>query len=255
MVAAHVARAQAREATELERDEPPVVAEQLVAAGAGEPDLHVSAHEAEDVPRRKAAAVRLVERPHHREEVVEQLACVDHELVVLGPVASASARASGSSFSSSSSSDVNPSEYVCRSEWPDSASKPTIALESSPPESEHAIGTSARLQRETASASAARSRSTHASRSAAVVRLEREPVPAASLGLARLEVDLERMARRQALDTREDRVPSGDEAERQVVPEARRGRGRGRFRERAAMLRAPMRARALRRADGRSREA
>ena len=209
VVAADVARAQARQATELERDEAPVVPEQLVAAGAGERDLHVAAHEAEDVPRGKAAAVRLVERPHHREEVVEQLACVDHELVVRRAVALRER--------------TRERELVQR-----------VVLVGREPERVRAQVGVARLREQAhdgARVEPARERARDrdvgeapardrcGKRGAqpldprvaveAVVRLEREPVPAAGLGLARLEVDLERMARRQALDTREDRLAPG----------------------------------------------
>ena len=59
-------------------------------------------------------------------------------------------------------SEKDPTETV-RTDAPASASAPTIADESSPPESEQAIGTSARVQRPTASRNPPRRRSGHSS--------------------------------------------------------------------------------------------
>ena len=84
MVAAHIAAAKRAQPCPLERDEAAIVAEELVAAGPGQADLHVLGHEAVDVPGGKPAAVRLVERPDHLQEIVEQLVRVDDRLVVVG---------------------------------------------------------------------------------------------------------------------------------------------------------------------------
>ncbi len=87
VVAAHVAAAKRPQSRLLERDEAAIVAEELVAAGPRQADLHVLGHEAVHVPGGKPAAVGLVERPDHLQEIVEQLVRVDDRLVVVGPPA------------------------------------------------------------------------------------------------------------------------------------------------------------------------
>ena len=68
-------------------DVAPVVSEQFVAAGSRHADFDIAMHELKDIPGRHPPTVRLIQIPHHFEQVTEQIIGLQDQLMMVGPPA------------------------------------------------------------------------------------------------------------------------------------------------------------------------